>query len=101
MRQVQLGLSSLPERSRERGVGLNALLFDAYNNEAVFPDRDGIECPDIDCVKHEAARGLADFAAEVLPEGECRKLSIDVRDETGRHVLTTSLAFEMQLLAKR
>jgi hypothetical protein len=57
----------------------------------------GLEYPDLDTVKVEAARALSELAREVIPGSVRRKLAIEVRDDQGP-VLIASMAFEALVL---
>ena len=61
-------------------------------------DDEGLEFPDLDAVKREAARSLAELALDVLPGALRRVLGIDVRDEQGDPVLTAEMIFEARIL---
>jgi hypothetical protein len=41
--------------------------FDTRDNDTFFEDDEGLEYPDIEAVKVEAARALAELARDVLP----------------------------------
>jgi NMD protein affecting ribosome stability and mRNA decay len=72
--------------------------FDTYDGGEVVVDVDGLEFPNLETVKVEAARGLADLARDVLPGSVRRELAIVVRDEESRHVMKTVIIFEIQIL---
>ena len=72
--------------------------FDHHDGTEVVIDDVGLEFPDFETVKVEAARGLADLARDVLPGSVRRELAIVVRDEQSRHVMKTFLIFEVQIL---
>jgi hypothetical protein len=59
----------------------------------------GVELPDLDAVKLEASRALADLARDVLPGSIRRELSVSVRDRLDRPVLKALMVFEVQILA--
>jgi hypothetical protein len=71
--------------------------FDTRDNDAFFEDDEGLEYPDIEAVKVEAARALAELARDVIPGSLKRELSIEVRDESGP-VLIARMTFEAVVL---
>jgi len=71
--------------------------FDVHDDIDVIDDV-GIELPDLDAARAEAARTLADVASELLPDNGMRKtLAINVRGESGQMVLKTSLRYVAEL----
>lgn len=69
--------------------------FDTIDDGRIVRDDEGLDCPDLDCAKIEAAKGLADLARDILPEnGLRREMSVHVRDESGRQFFSTSIVFE-------
>jgi hypothetical protein len=72
--------------------------FDTRDDGNVMRDDEGLEFPDLDAVKREAARSLAELALDVLPGALRRVLGIDVRDEQGDPVLTAEMIFEARIL---
>ena len=71
--------------------------FDTRDNDDFIEDDTGLECPDLEAVKVEAARGLAEFARDVIPGSMKRKLAVEVRDEQGP-VLRATMSFEAVIL---
>ena len=73
--------------------------FDIIDNDSLVKDEQGGEYPDLESAKQGAAKVLAEVAVEVLPSSEGCSLAIEVRDERGDHVLTTTLTFQVQRLS--
>jgi hypothetical protein len=67
--------------------------FDLVSGDAVAPDEEGMELPDIQSVQEEAAHALAALAKSLPPEIDCRNVAIEVRDNAGL-VLTARFDFE-------
>jgi len=71
--------------------------FDTRDNDEFVEDSSGVELPDLEAVKVEAARSLAELAREVLPGSLKRELAVEVRDEQGP-LLRALMTFEAVLL---
>ena len=71
--------------------------FDSRDNDLFIEDNVGLGFADLDAVKVEAARALAELARDVLPGSLERRLAIEVRDEQGP-VLRALMKFEAVLL---
>ena len=71
--------------------------FDSRDAEIFIRDDEGLEFPDLETVKAEAARALAELARDVLPASAKRELAIEVRDENGP-VLLAVMRFEATIL---
>ena len=71
--------------------------FDTRDNDRFIEDDVGLDYFDLEAVKVEAARALADFAREVIPGSVRRELAIEVRDVRGP-VLAATMAFEAVVL---
>lgn len=72
--------------------------FDTRDNGTFIQDDIGIEFPDLDAVKTQAALSLAEFARDVLPGSIKRVLSVEVRDLI-QPILRDVLTFEAIVLA--
>ena len=69
--------------------------FDTLDGDSLFRDDLGLEFEDLNRVRYEATRALAELANEVLPGKLRRRLAIEVRNESDERVLRASLAFEV------
>jgi hypothetical protein len=67
--------------------------FDSRDNDRFIEDDVGLDYPNLEAVKVEAAPALAEFARDVIPGSLRRKLAIEVRDEQGP-VLAAMMTFE-------
>ncbi len=72
--------------------------FDMRDNDALTPDDVGLDYSDIQAVKAEATRALAEMARDIVPATDRRELAIEVRDQSNRPVLRAMLTFEVQVL---
>lgn len=71
--------------------------FDTRDNDNFIEDDHGIEFPNLEAVKREAARALAEIARDVLPGSMKHNLAVEVRDEQGP-VLKALMTFEAIIL---
>ena len=76
---------------------MHCYFFDTRDNEAFIEDDVGVELPDLEAVKVQAATSLAELARDVLPGSLRRDLAVEVRDER-QPVLKAKLRFEAILL---
>ncbi|WP_262272619.1 DUF6894 family protein [Microvirga yunnanensis] len=70
--------------------------FDIHDGKRFTPDREGLELEGLEAAKAEAKKTLPDIVKEVMPDGDRRDLTVDVKDVAGRIVwrVTLSLAVE-------
>ena len=71
--------------------------FDTRDNDTFTEDDIGVELPDLEVVKTQAALSLTELARDVLPGSMRRDLAVEVRDEH-QPVLKAKLRFEAILL---
>jgi hypothetical protein len=74
--------------------------FDTRDNDQFVKDDVGLEYPDLEAVKVEAARALAELARDVIPGSLKRELAVEVRDAQGP-VLIARMTFEASVLRAR
>lgn len=72
--------------------------FDTRDGDIFIEDDVGLELPDLQSVKVEAARSLAELACDVLPGSLRRTLVVEARNEH-QPVLEARLIFEAIVLA--
>ena len=76
---------------------LKRYFFDLRDGDALVPDDEGIQLPDIESVQEEAALSLADMARNAdrtHPErGAWHRMAVEVRDERGP-ILNALFTFE-------
>ncbi|HET9395624.1 MAG TPA: hypothetical protein VFO36_06170 [Nitrospiraceae bacterium] len=71
--------------------------FDTRDNDDFLEDDVGLELSDLEAVKVEAARALAELARDVIPGSLKRNLAVEVRDELGP-ILKALMSFEAIIL---
>jgi hypothetical protein len=67
--------------------------FNIRDNDDFIEDEVGLAFADLEAVKIEAARALAEIACDAIPGSVRRQLSVEVRDAQGP-VLLATMAFE-------
>lgn len=71
--------------------------FDTRDNEEFVEDEIGLELPDVQTAKAQAALSLAELARDVLPGCDQRMLTVEVRDEH-QSVMHAKLVFHAIML---
>lgn len=69
--------------------------FDIHDGPLSSHDDDGEELATLEAAKLEAVRTVVQLGRDHLPTGSTDKLVIDVRDESGRIVLSARLTLEV------
>ncbi len=73
--------------------------FDEYDGDDFFQDDEGLELDGIEAARAEARKALPDIARDVIPDdGDRRVMTVKVRDETGKVVVTAILALDILAL---
>jgi hypothetical protein len=78
---------------------MSRYFFDTRNCGTFIQDDEGLDCADLEEVRIQAARSLAELALEVLPRTIDCLMGVDVRNEGQEVVLITELTFKAQVLA--
>ena len=78
---------------------MNRYFFDTRNCGTFIRDDEGLNCADMEEVRVQAAKSLAELALEVLPRTTDCIMGVDVRNERQEVVLITELTFKAHLLA--
>jgi hypothetical protein len=77
---------------------MDRYFFDTQNCGTLIRDDEGIECADVEVVRVQAAKSLAELALDVIPRTTDCLMGVDVRNEHQEVVLVTELTFKAQLL---
>jgi hypothetical protein len=72
--------------------------FATRNCGTYIRDDVGLDCADIETVRVQAAKSLAELALDVLPRTTDCLMGVDVRNERDEPVLVTELTFKARLL---
>jgi hypothetical protein len=81
-----------------RALDVPLFYFDVRDGDEFIRDDEGLEYPDIEIARDEAARALADMAKDALPGPLVREMAIEVRDSAKEPLLRAALKFEIQRL---
>ena len=65
--------------------------FDVREGEKFFYDDEGSEFPSLDAAEQEAIETVASMGKDRLPRGDTREVSVEVRDENEKRVLTVGV----------
>jgi hypothetical protein len=67
--------------------------FDLINGEGPMRDDEGVELPDSDAVRREAAKIVTDIARDEVPKEQAVKIVVNVRDEADAKVFVGQLQY--------
>jgi hypothetical protein len=71
--------------------------FDLDDGDGLVMDNDGLDLPSLEVAKRKAVAVLPDIARDVLPDGDMRVLTANVRDESGRVRVTATLTLIVEV----
>ena len=69
--------------------------FDVREDVRFVPDEDGAEFPDLDAAERQAALAAAEISRDLLPRGDARAVTIEVRNEHRQRVLTITVSMHL------
>ncbi|WP_426955696.1 DUF6894 family protein [Muricoccus radiodurans] len=72
--------------------------FDTSDGEHSFRDEEGMECCGAEAARIAALNALPGMVRDVMPDGNRRDLTVNVRSEAGRSVFTVTLSLVAQWL---
>jgi len=70
--------------------------FDIREGARLVPDDEGVEFPDFDAAEREAAEAAASIARDLLPKGDAREVTIEVRNEHRQRLLTVTVSMHIE-----
>jgi hypothetical protein len=78
--------------------------FDTREGSRFTPDEEGLEFPDLDAAEREAAEreaatAAAEMGRDLLPRGDARDITVEVRNEHGQRVLTVRITMQIDRVA--
>jgi hypothetical protein len=74
--------------------------FDLLEDGNLTVDTEGTELEDGDAAALEAAQALAEYALDVLPAAQVKRLVMTVRDESGERHFELDLVFDVRALRR-
>ena len=69
--------------------------FDVREGDRLTRDDNGLELDNLDAAERAAAEGAAEIGRDCLPKGNARDVTVEVRNERGRQVLSVRVAIEV------
>ena len=69
--------------------------FDVREGTTFVPDEEGMEFESLDAAEREAAETAAEIGRELLPKGDARDITVEVRNEHRQRVLTVTASLEV------
>ena len=69
--------------------------FDVREGTRFVQDEEGLEFPDLDAAEREAAESAAAIGRDLLPRGDAREVTIEVRNEHKQRVLTITVSMHL------
>ena len=72
--------------------------FDTQEGATFTPDDEGVEFLNLNVAEREAAVAAAEMGRDCLPKGGDRDLTIEVRNEHQKRVLTVTVAIKIERL---
>jgi hypothetical protein len=70
--------------------------FDVREGASFAPDDEGLEFPDFDAAEREAAEAAASIGRDLLPRGDAREVTIEVRNEHRQRVLSATVSMHLE-----
>jgi hypothetical protein len=69
--------------------------FDIREGTRFVPDEVGLEFDSLDAAERAAAETAAEIGREMLPKGDAREVTVEVRNEHRQRVLTATSSLEI------
>jgi hypothetical protein len=68
--------------------------FDVREGAKFVPDEEGFEFDSLDAAEREAAESAAEIGRDWLPKGDAREVTVKVKNEHRKRVLTVTVSIE-------
>jgi hypothetical protein len=68
--------------------------FDVREGAKSVPDEEGLEFDSLDAAERESAESAAEIRLDRLPEGDAREVTVEVKNEHRKRVLTVTVSIE-------
>ena len=69
--------------------------FDVREGVRFVEDEDGLQLPDLASAEREAAEAAASIGRDLLPKGTARSVTVEVRNEHGKRVVTATVTLAL------
>jgi len=69
--------------------------FDVREGDRFFRDDEGLEFESLDAAEREAANAAAEIGRDRLPKGDTREVTVELRNEHRRRVLTVTVSMDV------
>jgi hypothetical protein len=70
--------------------------FDIREGTRFVPDAVGLEFDSLDAAERAAAETAAEIGRELLPKGDAREITVEVRNEHRQRVLTITVSMQIE-----
>ncbi|MBM6595073.1 DUF6894 family protein [Microvirga pudoricolor] len=69
--------------------------FDVREGRRFAPDTEGSEFESLDAAEHKAATVAADIGRDMLPKGDARQITVEMKNERHQRLLTVTVSMEI------
>jgi hypothetical protein len=69
--------------------------FDVWEGDRHIRDDTGLELDSLDAAEGAAAEGAAEIGRDYLPKGNARDVTVEVRNEQGRQIVSVRVSIEV------
>ena len=76
-------------------ICMSRYYFDIREGARFVPDEVGLTFDNLDAAEHAAAETAAEIGRELLPKGDAREITVEVRNEHRQRVLTVTASLEI------
>jgi hypothetical protein len=76
-------------------IRMSRYYFDMREGARFVPDAIGLEFDSLDAAERAAAETAAEIGRELLPKGDAREVTVEVRNEHRQRVLTATASLEI------
>jgi hypothetical protein len=69
--------------------------FDVRDGDRFTPDKEGLDLSSVVEARTDASRALAQMVKDVMPDGDCREMAIEVRGEDKSFLFKVQMTFKV------
>ncbi len=77
-------------------IRMSRYYFDIREGTRFVPDEVGLEFDSLDAAERAAAETAAEIGRELLPKGDVREITVEVRNEHRQRVLTITVSVQIE-----